>query len=90
MQVEFPPYINGLAAEEKSIAATRFLIRLAALHYSVGGTVAALSEGLGLHPNTLAGTTVITAEMAIRLEEILGRDRFPRAVFRPDLFLIEE
>lgn len=86
MIVVYPNHITNLPEENRSVAELRYLIRLAALHYSPGGTVGALSEALGLHTNTLAGSTSVTAEMAVKLEELLGQDRFPRSLFRPDLF----
>lgn len=31
---------------------------------------------------------VISPELAIKLETVLGRERFPREFFRPDIFVV--
>lgn len=90
MRIVNPAYIDGLPEEQAKVAAARFLLRLAALYYSPKGNLADLSSALGYHPATLSGATSITAEMAVSLEGLLGRENFPRTVFRPDLFVIEE
>lgn len=49
-----------------------------------------LSTGIGLADGTLASYLSsgqpITAELAVKLEDALGRTLFPRELFRPDLF----
>ena len=90
MKMVDPAYLADLTEDKQAPARCRFLIRLAALYYSPEGKVSSLSEKLGLHPGTLAGSSTITPEIAIRLEELLGREHFPRSLFRPDLFLIQD
>lgn len=89
MIVAFPSYLDSLPEDQAKIGRCRFLIRLAALHYSPDGSVKTLSESLGLHPGTLAGVSNISGELAVKLETVLGRDKFPRELFRPDLFVVE-
>lgn len=52
--------------------------------------MSSLSTALGFHPGSLSSASTITAEVAIKLEQLLGRDVFPRELFRPDLFLTQE
>lgn len=89
MQRAFPKYIDDLPEDQQAQARCRFLVRLAALYYSPEGKLNKLSKALDLHENTLATTDSITAEMAVKLESLLGRDLFPRELFRPDLFDVE-
>lgn len=70
----------------------RFALRLAALYFSEDGGLGALSEGLGytrpaLHV-ALSGKG-LNADHCIKLENLLGRDLFPREFFRPDIFIAE-
>lgn len=70
-----------------------FAVRLAALYFTMGGSLNDLSRGMGrsegyLHM-ALKSNGGITAEACIKLEELLGREQFPREFFRPDIFLPE-
>lgn len=91
MSVQLPNWINDLPSERQEDARRCYVLRLAALHYSEGGHLKTLSTGIGFAPNTLAAylgqNQPITAEVAVKLEELLGRTLFPRELFRPDLFL---
>lgn len=90
MAVEMPQWIKDLPDGEREDARRRFLLRTAALHYSRDGHLKALSTGIGLAEGTLAtylsAGQALTAEIAIKLEECLGRKLFPRELWRPDLF----
>lgn len=90
MAIELPKWIKELPLDRQTDAERCFLLRLAALHYSEQGHLKALSTGIGLADGTLAtylsSGQPITAEISIRLEDALGRDLFPRELFRPDLF----
>lgn len=94
VKIELPIWFNDLPAEKQEDARRCYLLRLAALHYSEEGHLNRLSTGIGLSNGTLATYLSkgqpLTAEIAIRLEEALGRTRFPREVFRPDLFVTPE
>lgn len=70
-----------------------FAVRLAALYHSMDGSLATLSEALGgsrslLHM-ALKSKGGINAPTCIKLEELLGREHFPREFFRPDIFVAE-
>lgn len=88
MGFPLPKYLESLGDDESKAARCRFLIRLCALHYSPEGRINALSERLGLSSNSLAQLTSISPELAVKLEEVLGRDHFPRELFRPDMFTV--
>jgi hypothetical protein len=89
MDVCLPAWLDDLPQEDQAAARARFLLRLAALHYSPAGQLKSLSTALDMHPNSLAAYDTISPELAVRLESLLGREKFPRSLFRPDLFLAE-
>lgn len=68
-----------------------FVVRLAALYHNPTGSLGVLSEAMGgsrslLHM-ALKSPGGLNAQHCIRLEELLGRDHFPREFFRPDIFV---
>lgn len=89
MDVRFPPWLDELPDDERPAAKCRFLLRLAALHFSPSGKLNLLSQALELHPGSLATYEAISGELAVRLETLLGSENFPRSLFRPDLFAVE-
>lgn len=51
-----------------------------------------MAARLGLGKNAILQAKTrgrISGKMAVQLESLLGRELFPRELFRPDLFLIE-
>jgi hypothetical protein len=93
MALQLPAWLETLPETEREDARRRFLLRLAALYDCPEGHMKHLSEGIGLAPNTLATylsqSQPITPEIAVKLETRLGKDLFPRSVFRPDIFSCE-
>lgn len=72
---------------------TEFALRLAASYFTMGGNLGDLSEALGgsrslLHM-ALKSKGGVNAQTCIKLEELLGRETFPREFFRPDIFVAE-
>lgn len=70
----------------------RFALRLAALYFSKDGSMGTLSQALGYTRPALQmalNYKGLNAQHCIKLEELLGRDHFPREFFRPDIFLPE-
>jgi hypothetical protein len=70
-----------------------FAVRLAALYHKMDGSLGDLSEALGgsrslLHM-ALKSKGGVNAQTCIKLEELLGREAFPREFFRPDIFVAE-
>lgn len=90
MQPVLPQYCEDMDVEGASVRRARFMIRLAALYYSPSGQLKELATALGMHPSALSSYDEVSPSLAIRIEELLGRERFPRETLRPDLFLINE
>lgn len=89
MDVRLPSWLGELPEDDRPTAKCRFLLRLAAVYFSPAGQLNVLSEALGLHRNSLSTYDSIPADMAVKLEALLGREHFPRELFRPDLFTVE-
>lgn len=89
MSSEKFPIPAWVAPEER----TEFALRLAASYLKMGGSLGDLSEALGgtrpmLHV-ALKSKGGVNANTCIKLEEVLGRELFPREFFRPDIFVAE-
>lgn len=68
-----------------------FLLRLAALYHNPTGSVAELSEACGFSNSALHMALKrdrITAEVAVAIERVVGRELFPREMLRSDLFTL--
>lgn len=84
MPVSLPPYLDEITdPAEQTEAKTRFLLRLAALYFSPSGQIKVLSDAIGYHENSLASVTSISPKLAVKLEEALGADLFPRELLNP-------
>ncbi len=86
-----PAWHDSLPDPDKSAATVRLLLSLAAIYASEQGTASALAQALGMKPSAILQARkrgIIGADMALKLESLLGRAHFPRELFRPDLFLI--
>jgi hypothetical protein len=90
VQIQLPAWLEKLPEEERDGQRTRFLLRLAALHFDPGGHLSTLSEACGYQDGTLASISRrnerVSPEMAIKLEEVLGVAIMPRELLRPDMF----
>lgn len=86
MRFALPAYIESLPEDERKTAECRFLIRQAALYYSPTGALRNLSVALGFNANSLSSLEAISPKTAVRLEELLGKELFPRHLFCPDIF----
>lgn len=83
------PIPGHIAPEQRA----EFAVRLAALYHKMDGSMGDLSEALGgsrsmLHM-ALKSKGGLSAPTCIKLEELLGRETFPREFFRPDIFVAE-
>lgn len=70
-----------------------FLIRLAALFHNENASLTQLSEAIGLSKPALHAALKrgqIAPGHAVAIETLLGRQLFPRELFRPDLFTLPE
>lgn len=87
-----PAWHDELPEAEKAGAKLRHLLNLAATYATQEGTATALSRALGVGDTAILQAKVrgkISGEMAVKLESLLGRELFPRELFRPDLFVVE-
>lgn len=87
-----PVWLDEIAdPADREHAKTRFFLSLAALYAHESGNAKPASQQFGFNGAQIAVARcrgVITADMAIAMERKLGRDLFPRELFRPDLFSI--
>jgi hypothetical protein len=91
-QWPMPAWHESVPAEEKPAATIRLLLSLAAVYASEEGTASALADRLGLGKTAILQAKSrgrISPDLAVQLESLLGRDLFPRELFRPDLFVVE-
>lgn len=88
-----PTWVDDLPPIERQKAKTRYLLCLATTFLEDRSTPKRLANRLGIHPNAINWMKTkgqIPAEVAVSIEQLLGRDRFPRELFRPDLFVLPE
>lgn len=87
-----PAWLTGETDPEKSEKRTRFYLSVACQYYSESGRASDLAEAIGMTANSYAVMKTrgkVPPETALALEKALGRELFPRELFRPDLFEIE-
>lgn len=87
-----PAWHDEMPEAERAAATIRHLLNLAAIYATREGTATALSRALGVGDTAILQAKVrgkISGEMAVKLEALLGRELFPRELFRPDLFVVE-
>lgn len=88
-----PPWIAAIEDEsERQVARNQLLLGYACLYYDRKGTAATLAESLGLTANAFALFKMrgkISGDFAVELERVLGRECFPRELWRPDIFTVD-
>ncbi len=92
MKLPEPLWLTGETDPDRSEKRTRFFLSLACHYYSESGRASDLAEAIGMSANAYAVMKTrgkVPPETALALEKALGRDMFPRELFRPDLFEIE-
>ena len=87
-----PPWVTNAKSHEEQIRRMgRMLLRQCAVWYHPSGSIQHLSRGLGLGRRTLSAymtqERLITPELAIKIESLIGRHVVTREAFRPDMFL---
>lgn len=90
-QWPMPAWHESVPEPDKQAACVRLLLGLAAIYASEVGTLSALALALQETPEAIRQARArgrVTPEIAIKIETLLGRERFPRELFRPDLFVI--
>lgn len=82
-----------MRGEEQAHEMTRYLIRLAALYHNSAGSISELSDACGLSRSGLSSllhARSLPPKVAIRIEEVVGREFIQRDLFRPDIFSVPE
>lgn len=90
-QWPMPAWHDSVPEADKAATKLRILLSLAAIYASEDGTATKLAERLDVGNSAILQAKArgkISGEMAVKIELLLGRDLFPRELFRPDLFLI--
>jgi hypothetical protein len=85
-----PAWLDAVPHAEREAALLRFNIALAALYANPDGSPLKFSTSLGLKETTLSAAKSrgkIGPEMALKIEQALGRDLFPWEMFLPALVL---
>ncbi len=88
------PEPSWLASTQDDVQAqvrTRFFLCLAAAYCGERGNHARLARTIGMNVQAVHSARErgqVSPEMAIAIESALGRELFPRELFRPDLFTI--
>ncbi|HLP69141.1 MAG TPA: hypothetical protein VK181_16625 [Rhizobium sp.] len=80
-----------MSEADQGKAQARVLLDIAAIYATSSGTSSALAHALGVNPTAILQARSrgkVSAELAVKIESLLGRALFPRELFRPDLFLI--
>jgi hypothetical protein len=87
-----PAWIGRLPEGERGPARVRFHLNLAAAFHSESGTLTELSRALGFNETTLNVARQrgnVSPKLAVRIENELGRDNFPRELFN-DIFTVAD
>jgi hypothetical protein len=85
-----PAWIAALQESYRPAARLRFYLNLAAAFHSETGSLTELSESCGLnraHLNVCRQRGRVSPEIAVKLEDTLGRTHFPRELFN-DIFVL--
>lgn len=93
-EFKWPAWIQELDGEERQRAEVRFMLRLASLYATPEGTMPHLAVKMGLSRNTLHSAYCTETRKAVYptvqvikgIEEIVGKDLIPRAVFNPEIY----
>lgn len=93
--IPFPRWLDSVPEHRRALVRQRFLLRIAALYATEHGTISDLSVALGLHRNTILCLTqrladTISVELAIQVEEHVGREIVSREQFLPKVFRVSE
>lgn len=85
-----PSWLGNLPREEQEGYRLRFNIAMAALYARPDGSIIKFSEELGLPPTALSKAKTLmrlSPEVALKIEQRLGRELFPWECFLPALVL---
>lgn len=87
-----PKWLQTLPAAERPAARLRWILEIAASYATPEGTMTALSRLCDKSDSTVGKAKFdgqISARLAIKIEQVIGRDIMPREVICPEFFAIE-
>jgi|SRR5690349_3709939 len=87
-----PAWIAELPKEKRGPAKVRYYLSVAAAWHSEAGTLTELSRSLGRHEahlNVSRKRGKVSPELAVEIEQKLGRECFPRELFN-DIFTVAD
>lgn len=91
-EIKYPAWLENLPPKKRERARKRWLVNLAALHYSPRNSVSDLSRGLGMHAGSLntilCRDTRLSAAICVGIEKLVGRQVMPREILDPEIFRI--
>lgn len=88
-----PHWLADLPDVERQQAKTRFLLCIAQAYFGDKASIGDFCTALNLphnHLSVMKSRGSVSGETAVQIERLLGREHFPRELFRPDLFIIAE
>jgi hypothetical protein len=91
-QIAIPKWVNDKPANERQFARQRLLINIAAAYATEEGTIRAMCKALGRQKSYFAryisytNPIIITAEIAVEVERLIGKDAVPREELAPHIF----
>jgi hypothetical protein len=86
-----PDWLAELPDDVRHRAFVRYMLCMAVAYMGDKASPADLSHALGMshnQVNLMKHRGTIAGETAVKLEGLLGRQHFPREMFRPDLFTL--
>lgn len=92
MSIFRPAWFHGLSlySEQDRMIRNRYLVKSAALIHTPEGTLQLLAHDLGIHYHSLVRLYLsgrpISPQMAVQLEQTVGKEALPRKLLRPDVF----
>lgn len=87
-----PKWLESLPEADRPAARLRWILEIAAAYASPEGTMTILSRLCDKSDSTVGKAKFdgqISARLAIKIEEVLGRDIMPREVICPEFFQIK-
>lgn len=88
-----PAWLDALPVDQREAALTRFHLCIAAIYADERMTAGKLARLVGMSDSGFGKVKQrgrVEADLAVKLEDLLGRTMFPRELFRPDLFTLPQ
>ncbi|WLJ71108.1 hypothetical protein [Sphingomonas phage Carli] len=87
-----PSWLHTIPEEERGSARLRWVLEIAAAYATAEGTMTALSVLCGMDQSTIGKAKhlgQLSPRLAIKIENVLGRDIMPREMLCPEFFVVE-